>query len=506
MLTDALVLAALVAGLAGAWSPCGLSMVETLRPAGSRAAATGGAVAFAIGALVGGAVTFGGLALLGTALGATGAGAAAVAAALLLMAAVGDGAGRRIVPQVRRQVPESWRRILPLPLACALYGVLLGLGFTTFVLSYATWGLAAAALAIGGPGAGLAVGLAFGLGRALPVLWLAPRQDSGRAAAVLEAMGERPDVLRGLRLAAAAGLAVAAVALVIAPPAARAAAATTFQTGAADPGAGPAATVWQAADRSGRLLRPDGSIVGLPGTDPAVGDALIAWRLDQQIVVADLATLTPLRVVDAPGGDAVGLSDQLLAWRAPTSGGRDRIHALSLVDAASTPVLVRSAGRGGSLGRPAVAGTSVLFDDQTPARSRILAFDAARGSTRTLRSARDASLLNPSARDGRLLYVRSGYTRQRLELGRLAAGDGRADRDLASTTPTARRDIGREPGHHDHRAGYGRKGPPQKAPRPPAGRTVTWWTTALAPDAALVTRVRHEGRGATSTSILRVGL
>ena len=168
VLTAALIAAALVAGLAGAWSPCGLSMVETLAPDGyaqRRRTAAAGALAFALGALAGGVVTFGGLAALGDALGAGGGLAAAVAVAALLTAAAGDAAGRRILPQVRRQVPESWRRVLPVPLAAGLYGVLLGLGFTTFVLSFATWGLAAACLAVGTPATGLAVGLAFGAGR-----------------------------------------------------------------------------------------------------------------------------------------------------------------------------------------------------------------------------------------------------------------------------------------------------------------------------------------------------
>ena len=60
----------------------------------------------------------------------------------------------RIVPQVRRQVPEPWRRVLPLPLAAGLYGVLLGLGFTTFVLSFAVWALAGISFALGEPRSG----------------------------------------------------------------------------------------------------------------------------------------------------------------------------------------------------------------------------------------------------------------------------------------------------------------------------------------------------------------
>src|SRR5215207_2311972 len=104
MLSAALLATALAAGVTGAWSPCGLSMVETLAPHGyARTLRTSLAACatFALGALAGGAVTFGGLALVGAALGAGGpvaVGAAAVAAAA---AAAADARGLRIAPQVR---------------------------------------------------------------------------------------------------------------------------------------------------------------------------------------------------------------------------------------------------------------------------------------------------------------------------------------------------------------------------------------------------------------------
>ena len=82
--------------------------------------------------------------------------------------------GTRIVPQIRRQLPEHWRRVMPMPLAAALYGVLLGLGFTTFVLSFGVWALAGVSLAVGDPSLGLLLGAAFGIGRAIPIVVLAP--------------------------------------------------------------------------------------------------------------------------------------------------------------------------------------------------------------------------------------------------------------------------------------------------------------------------------------------
>src|SRR5262249_55674248 len=160
------------AGVAGGWSRCGFWVVETLAPAGYAGRLRTTAIAcatFALGALAGGVATFAGLSVLGAALGSR---APAAAAVIALAAAVGEGGGARIVPQVRRQVPESWRRVLALPLAAGLYGILLGLGFTTFILSFAVWALAGMSVALGDPALGLAVGLGFGAGRALPVIAL----------------------------------------------------------------------------------------------------------------------------------------------------------------------------------------------------------------------------------------------------------------------------------------------------------------------------------------------
>ena len=217
MLTACLVAAALAAGVTGAWSPCGFSMVETLAPHGfarRRRTSIVASLTFALGALAGGVLTFGGLALLGAALGAPGPVALGAAAVVAVAAAAGEARGLRIAPQIRRQVPEAWRRVLPVPLAAAGYGVLLGLGFTTFILSFAVWALAGASVAAGDPAVGAAMGLAFGAGRALPVVALAPL---AAGSAVTAAMCERPAILRGLRRIDAVALVACAVALGTAP-------------------------------------------------------------------------------------------------------------------------------------------------------------------------------------------------------------------------------------------------------------------------------------------------
>ena len=94
-----------------------------------------------------------------------------------------------------------------MPLAAAGYGVLLGLGFTTFVLSYGVWALMGVSLALGDPTAGLVVGLAFGVGRALPIVVLAPLADRPSGERACEAMAMRPGLLRGARAGDAVALA-----------------------------------------------------------------------------------------------------------------------------------------------------------------------------------------------------------------------------------------------------------------------------------------------------------
>src|SRR5215218_4594834 len=161
MLELSLATAALLIGLTGAWSPCGFSMVETVGLAGDggrRRTTIASCATFAPGAVLGGLATFGLLSALGEVThGAGGRLAYLVAAGIAVAAAVAEARGMRIAPQIRRQLPERWRWTLPLPLAAALYGVLLGLGFTTFVLSFGVWALAGASLVLGDPHAGLVI-------------------------------------------------------------------------------------------------------------------------------------------------------------------------------------------------------------------------------------------------------------------------------------------------------------------------------------------------------------
>ena len=192
-------------------------MIETIGPVGhtgGRSVTVSACATFALGALAGGVLTFGLLATLGELLkGAGGASAYLVAAAIAVAAGLAEIRGMRILPQLRRQLPEHWRRVMPMPLAAGLYGVLLGLGFTTFVLTFGVFALAGIAFALGDPSLGLAVGLAFGVGRALPIVLVAPIADRGAGIRITETMADRPGIYRGVRFGDGLALLAAAAAL-----------------------------------------------------------------------------------------------------------------------------------------------------------------------------------------------------------------------------------------------------------------------------------------------------
>jgi hypothetical protein len=497
VLEPILLAAGLVAGITGAWSPCGFSMVETLAPhgyAGRLRTALVACVTFAAGALAGGVLTFGGLALLGEALGAGGTVALAVAAAVALAAAAGEARGARIVPQVRRQVPESWRRVLPLPLAAGLYGVLLGLGFTTFILSFAVWALAGVSVALGDPALGLLVGLGFGMGRTVPVVVLAPLAGTGLGADAHAAMAERPGILRALRAADAVALAACAAVLWAAP----AQAASVFAVPATDPSVDAGLIAFHEPGGSGVLARP-GSRSPAPGPHPAVGGGLVAWIGNGTVEVRSQADPAYVFTLPAPGADAVSVSAGWVAWRA-REGERDVLIASPLPPAAPAPRVVATADAPRSLGRPSLAIDRLLFHVAGNERGRIDEVQLATGTRRTLRRQPRALLLNPSAWDDRLLYVRSTFDRQQLRIGPLRPRRAGRDRSLYRTVPTGRRDAGHERGERHKAHGHPKKLPP----RPKPGVSLTLWSTALGPDAAYVTRLRQDAGRPVRAALLRV--
>jgi hypothetical protein len=418
----ALVAAGAVAGITGTWSPCGFSMIETIGPVGhpgGRATTLVACVTFTVGALLGGVVTFGCLALAGDLVhGADDRLAYALAAALAVAAAALEIRGTPIVPQVRRQLPEHWRRLMPMPVAAALYGVLLGLGFTTFVLTFGVFALAGMAFAIGELQLGVLVGLAFGAGRALPVAFVAPLADRPAGVAVTELMAGRPAILRGFRLGDGVALLVAAVALATTAPAG---ASQLVSKPAADPSVAGKTLVFQRPDRSGEV-RGGGA---LPGHDPAVGDGRAAVLSGGAIVLLRGDDFTEVSRFPAPDADAVAVAANWVAWRTRRDG-RDLMRARSIANPTQPGAIKELGGVGGGrqLGRPALDGNRLVYARASKKVNVIvkqMLGKRKRAKSVVLRS-RDQGVSNPSIRGKHLLYVRHTKGADQLKIRKVSGG------------------------------------------------------------------------------------
>jgi hypothetical protein len=441
-------------------------MVGTVRAARHRGRA---GAAFTAGLALGAAAVFVALGLLGAAVS----GRAVVVAAVALggVAVASDALGLRVRPQIRFQVPEPWRRTMPISRALFLYGLLLGTGLTTYVPATAAWALPALSLALGDVRASLAIAAGFAAGRALPVLFLREKT-----------IAERPRGLRLLRLLAAASLGAALVA-------GQVQAAGTIASPGGDPSAEGADVAWQQPGVGG-FLRKDGTTAQLPGNDPAIGATFVAWHAGAALTVADRATLTPIVQDDVPGLQKLAVSRSWLAYRTPTE-----IHVRPVNEPGPGKTVEKVRGPG-TLGRPALGVNLVAFHRATAAGSWITAVNVLSGKRLRLRYSRDAQLLNPSLLAGQLLYVRASRCSQQLVLGALRSGH---DRVLYELGPLA----GQDAGHERHHTSQGEHLPCAHKPRVTAKML---WTTALSPTTAYVTVLRPAHRGHTVPILLAVAL
>ena len=423
----ALGFAALLIGATGTFSPCGLSVIDTIGPTGhtgGRRTTIAACVAFLPGAIAGGLLTFGSLAALGELLHGAGRASYLVAAGIALLAAFLEARGTRIVPQIRRQLPEHWRRVMPMPAAAALYGVLLGIGFTTFVLSFGVWALAGVSLALGDFELGLLLGACFGLGRAIPILALAPLAGCPAGIRATELMCERPGVYLGLRRSDAAALAAAALALIVIPG--NAGAAGTSIAHATDPSATADALLFQRIGGPAVMSR-GGPEIPLPGSHPAIGGRYVATVQGNAVLLFDRGTLAPLARIDAPGADAIAVSDNWLAYRA-SAGGGDAIYIRYIANPAAPapPQQIASQGGAGQLSRPAIDGSTLLYGLATPRGSRVVQRTMGTRKHRALVRSRRLLVFDPSVKGRSFAYVRTDARRSRLMVRRRHAhGAGR---------------------------------------------------------------------------------
>jgi hypothetical protein len=263
---------------------------------------------------------------------------------------------------------------------------------------------------------------------------------------------------------------------------------------ASDPTADGPLVAWHEPGSLGLLVQ-DGYAARVGGTHPALGGGRLAVLRDGLIDVRQTSGPAFAATVPAPGADTLAVSEAWVAWRV-REGERDAIYAAPLAGGAAVTVMHAT-----ELGRPALDGDRLAFHAAGRSGGRILLAELGRGRTVTVRRERRALLLNPSLLGGQLLYVRAVYSRQELRVGPASRRTPRRDRRIWSTVPTGRRDAGHEPGDRHQRHGH----PHKLWRRPRPGVSATLWTTALAEDAAYVTRLRQAAGKPLYAEILRVG-
>jgi hypothetical protein len=264
-------------------------------------------------------------------------------------------------------------------------------------------------------------------------------------------------------------------------------------TGGSDPSADGALVAWHVPGQPGVIVA-DGQQMSTGGSHPALGGGRLAVIAGAAIQVRSTTNQPFAATIAAPGADAVAVSDQFVAWRSRADDG-DTIFVQAL--SGGQPGRVA---KSRELGRPALEGDRLAYHVTGRTGSRIVIANISTGKRTTVRRERRALLTNPSLHDGRLLYVRSIFTRQELRLGPDRRRGPKRDRRLWSMPPTGRRDNGYEPGKEHHRHGW----PRRLWPRPKRGLSATLWTTALAPDVAYVTLLRQMSGQPLEVAILRV--
>jgi hypothetical protein len=277
---------------------------------------------------------------------------------------------------------------------------------------------------VGDPSLGLVLGVGFGLGRALPILALAPLAGRPAGIRATELMCEHPGVYLGLRRGDAAALAVAALALIVVPGSAGAAGSSISH--ATDPSATADALLFQRLGGPAVISR-GGPEIPLPGSHPAIGGRYVATVQGDSVLLFDRATLAPIAQIPARAADAIAVSNSWLAYRASTGGG-DGIYIRYIANPAAPapPLLVASEGGAGQLSRPAVDGNVLLFAVATPRGSRVVERTMGTRRHRTLVRSPRVLLFDPSVKGRSFAYVRADARRSRLMVRRLQKrGDGR---------------------------------------------------------------------------------
>jgi hypothetical protein len=416
-------------------------MLETFTPAvcGSRKRQMLAQVVFSAAAVATSAALGLALGFAGSLLGARH--AVLAAAALALVAAAREaGLLHFPLPQARRQVPESWRFELPLPMWAGGYGAGLGAGLFTFQPVSTFWVACAGALALGHPLAAAFCLSLYGAGRAAMIVW--PRRRTGDATAAVERLATRRGALLRANVVA---LVACAVLLALAPTASGAL--------VARPGFDPSVSrgvVAFSTSAGAVVVRPPSGpdVVFANASQPALSGEYLAYVDDQGIRVVRWQNGTQVARIGNVNASRPALDWPNLAFVRRDST-RKRLIVKNLVSGRSKyPAKVRLSV---DLGRPSLRHGRLVWHAITRRWSGIYVRTLATRERRTIARTRIGRLSNPSVWRRRVVWVdaRSGVTR--LRLGSVSSRRSRALTRIRS-------------------------------------RTVSYWTTSLSSRAAYLTR------------------
>lgn len=379
-------------------------MVETIAPAvcGNRRRTALALTCFAAGAV-------GVAAAAGLALGLLGSRALLPLAVALAIAGALREAGllRLPVPQSRRQVPERWHHVLPLPVWSLGYGAGLGAGVLTYQ-PVATFLVVAVAAAASGPEAAVLALVAFGAGRVV---------GAALPSGFIDRMA---GLYRPMRRANAVALALLALALVAAP-----AGAATLALGPGsqlDPAIADDGTLaFTQRDAAGTtsvvVAPPTGPRLTFPGaSEPSIRGEYLAYHDSAGVLVLKWRTRTPVRRLAG-------------AWTKPAiaypfvvavvaQGSRQRMISTDLRTGRRRFLDVIHSGD--DLGRPSLDRSLVVWHKTTRSRSRLMIGNVRTGHSSSLRSSRFLLLSNPSLRSGLLVWIEQNLGVSRVRQQRLS--------------------------------------------------------------------------------------
>ena len=218
---NALLIVALVTAVAaaarGMWSPCGLSMLSSLNPVSERT--RGNRFWVTVGWYVAGASAGG--AALGAGCAVAAAGYArmhlsstwtwSLALAGAVVAVLSDSAlTPRSLPIHPRQVDERWLARYRRWIYAGGYGVQIGSGFATYIMTAAVYLSALLVVLTARPGTAFAIGLAFGVMRGLGILVTAGVRTPDQLRRLIGGIDARDRLSLQVACAVAAGLGVVA--------------------------------------------------------------------------------------------------------------------------------------------------------------------------------------------------------------------------------------------------------------------------------------------------------